>query len=303
MGFNNPLTGLNGSLIYPQIKSPNFNLTAQTGWAILKNGDAYFFNVVATGSITASEFIGTDFVIDSSGEFFYNGTPAHGTLAYSIAPASGTDSYGNAYVEGWASYYSDGTVAYNVAPAGSGGSSLYVASDASGHPTIGLGSDFGGSASGLPYLAASNNTSGLSADLILGTADNGWFTQSISAQNPSNASIAETWHTANLATGFTTGGSDQAPRYRLEATGTGLVVRLDGTAYANAVVASGATMFTLPTGYQPKTRKRFVGPTNLASYTLGGMTAGVSTAGVVTIGAAGVSTNQVVLDGMTYPLD
>lgn len=100
MGFNNPLTGLNGSLIYPQIKSPNFDLATETGWAILKNGDAYFFNVVATGTITASEFIGTDFLITSAGIFFYAGTPAVGNLAMSWAETAGSDAFGNAYQQG-----------------------------------------------------------------------------------------------------------------------------------------------------------------------------------------------------------
>jgi len=101
MGFNNPLTGLNGALIYPQVKSPDFSLAGQTGWAILKNGNAYFFNVVATGTITATAFIGTDFVINSSGEFFYNGTPAAGNLILAIAPVGGSDAFGNAYGAGF----------------------------------------------------------------------------------------------------------------------------------------------------------------------------------------------------------
>jgi hypothetical protein len=100
MGFNNPLTGLNGSLIYPQIKSPNFNLAGKTGWAILKNGDAYFFNVTATGVITATSFAGTDFVINSSGAFFYGGVPAAGNLILALAPTGGTDAFGNGYAPG-----------------------------------------------------------------------------------------------------------------------------------------------------------------------------------------------------------
>jgi hypothetical protein len=98
--FNNPLTGAQGSLVRAQIKSPNFSLAGQTGWAILKNGDAYFFNIVAEGTITATSFIGTDFVINSAGAFFYNGTPAAGNLFCSIASAAGTDAHGNAYGAG-----------------------------------------------------------------------------------------------------------------------------------------------------------------------------------------------------------
>jgi hypothetical protein len=114
----------------------------------------------------------------------------------------------------------------------------------------------------------------------------------------------EVWHTAALAAGFTTGGADQAPRYRLEPVGTGQVVRLDGTAYTSGAVASGAVMFTVPAAYTPLTRKRFVGPTSLSGYVVGEMTAGVQTTGAVTIGALGAAAGeQIVLDGFTYPLD
>ena len=54
-----------------------------------------------TGStITGSSFDGTDFVIDTSGAFFYEGTPATGNLFVSITTADGTDSFGNAYQSG-----------------------------------------------------------------------------------------------------------------------------------------------------------------------------------------------------------
>lgn len=55
---------------------------------------------VTLGAISGSTFSGTDFVINSSGAFFYGGTPAAGNLLLSIAPASGSDSFGNAYPQG-----------------------------------------------------------------------------------------------------------------------------------------------------------------------------------------------------------
>ena len=57
-GFSSPIIGGGGGLVYPQIKSPDFSLAGQTGWAILKNGNAYFFNLTATGTITAATIIG-----------------------------------------------------------------------------------------------------------------------------------------------------------------------------------------------------------------------------------------------------
>jgi hypothetical protein len=80
----------------PAIQSPNFSLAGQTGWAIFQNGNAYFFNITAQGTITASAFEGTDFVIYNSGEFFYSGTPAAGNLVFSLAPPGVTqDQFGN----------------------------------------------------------------------------------------------------------------------------------------------------------------------------------------------------------------
>jgi len=93
---NNPVFG-GGILRIPQIASPNFSIPNQTGWGILQNGSAYFFNVTASGTITATSFAGTDFVINAAGQFFYSGTPALGNLIISIAQSAGTDTFGNAY--------------------------------------------------------------------------------------------------------------------------------------------------------------------------------------------------------------
>jgi hypothetical protein len=102
--FANPITGVNGALVQQQIMSPNFSIQRKTGWAILKNGDAYFFNITASGEITATEFEGSDFFINSSGAYFYSGTPALGNLIDSITQANGTDQYGNAVYGGIVTY-------------------------------------------------------------------------------------------------------------------------------------------------------------------------------------------------------
>ena len=97
--FGNPVMA--GPLLArPVMESEGFSIGAQTGWAIYQNGDAYFFNIVAQGTVTATSFLGTDFVINSAGVFFYNGTPAPGTLTGSWANSAGTDAYGNAYPAG-----------------------------------------------------------------------------------------------------------------------------------------------------------------------------------------------------------
>jgi hypothetical protein len=95
----NPVVG--GTVLRRQaIQSPNYVL-GLTGWAIRQDGTAQFTGIVLIGGT----FTGTNFVINSSGAFFYSGTPAAGNLIASIASASGSnDGHGNAYVAGVAAY-------------------------------------------------------------------------------------------------------------------------------------------------------------------------------------------------------
>jgi hypothetical protein len=55
---------------------------------------------VSVGTISGITFAGANWVLDSSGLFFYSGTPALGNLILSLAPASGSDTYGNTYPQG-----------------------------------------------------------------------------------------------------------------------------------------------------------------------------------------------------------
>jgi hypothetical protein len=99
-GWGKPALGA-GVLRYPQIMSPNFNLASPlsspaNSWALLQNGLAYLFGVVLSGGTIT----GPDYIIDTQGIRFYNGTPASGNLVAWFAPGSGTDSFGNAFTEG-----------------------------------------------------------------------------------------------------------------------------------------------------------------------------------------------------------
>lgn len=93
-GFTDSIVGGGGNLIRKSIQSPNFDIAAMTGWAIMRNGDAYFFDVTATGVVTANSV-----VVKGSGDgvFVYDGVPAHGSLVVAIAAAAGTDDFGNPY--------------------------------------------------------------------------------------------------------------------------------------------------------------------------------------------------------------
>lgn len=97
-GFSNSVIGGEGTLVRPQIASPNFNIanpaaSPTPSWAVLKNGLAYIFGLVLSGGTIT----GPDYIINPSGAFFYTGTPALGNLAISIVPGtvSVTDPEGN----------------------------------------------------------------------------------------------------------------------------------------------------------------------------------------------------------------
>lgn len=64
--FPNPVVGGGGALVIPLIRSPNF-VANLTGWQIAADGSAQFNNLEIRGTLN-----GTDFVINSSGIFFYN---------------------------------------------------------------------------------------------------------------------------------------------------------------------------------------------------------------------------------------
>lgn len=103
MGWLNDIVG--GTILrIPKIQSPGY-VAGSTGWSINQDGSAEFNNLSIRGT-----FNGTDFVINSSGAFFYSGTPANGNLIVSIAPGGGTDAYGNQYPQGIGAFGSLGTI-------------------------------------------------------------------------------------------------------------------------------------------------------------------------------------------------
>jgi hypothetical protein len=91
MAFSNPITGGQGTLVRPAIKSPGYN-PGVAGWSINRDGSAEFNDLTIRG-----EFDGTNFQMTDQGAFFYNGTPALGNLIASIVAQAGTDPFGNAF--------------------------------------------------------------------------------------------------------------------------------------------------------------------------------------------------------------
>jgi hypothetical protein len=89
----NPVVG--GTVLrIPAIQSPNY-VPGVSGWIIKIDGSAEFNNLTIRGT-----FSGTDFIINTAGIFFYNGTPANGNLVLSVSAMAGTDAFGNAYPAG-----------------------------------------------------------------------------------------------------------------------------------------------------------------------------------------------------------
>ena len=167
-GFNNPIIGGSGKLVYPQIESPNF-VDSVSGWQIAKDGSAEFNNLEVRGT-----FLGADYIINSAGAFFYSGTPAAGNLIVSIASTGGTDQFGNTYDAGITSYNPalffanlfDGSLALgSLNPsslvANAGGVAFEDATAAGAQPNVEIFSPtttLGGGISGVWILGESNDT-------------------------------------------------------------------------------------------------------------------------------------------------
>lgn len=111
-GFSDPILDGTGNLTTrAQEQSPNYQ-TGVSGWIIRQDGTVEFNSGTFRGTVTASTFLGTNFVINASGAFFYSGTPAAGNLIASIASAAGTDAYGNAYPQGFMADQGGKIIAY-----------------------------------------------------------------------------------------------------------------------------------------------------------------------------------------------
>jgi hypothetical protein len=269
-GFQNPIVG-GTALRIPAIQSPNFSPGAD-GWIIRIDGSAEFNNLTIRGT-----FNGNDFILNSSGLFIYDGTPAAGNLVATIAPAQGTDGFGNTYLGGIATYDGDqfvalavGNILFGLISQGTNTAGLIglVGADAiealspfsvskpdratwelvDGAVTVTPQSD-----PGYPHMDIGANTAGMAAwlhgALLYATASGG-------------TSTAETWHAPSpLGTGWVagpSGGTVQPVQYRRDALDNLVIV---GTAHTTSTTPA-STVFTLPAGYRPKITQRCVGVSN-----------------------------------------
>jgi hypothetical protein len=88
------LTQGQGQLAIPSVQSPDF-IHDVSGWTINQDGSAEFNDLTLRGT-----FMGTNYVINSTGIFFYSGTPAAGNLVIAIANQLNSDQFGNVYSAG-----------------------------------------------------------------------------------------------------------------------------------------------------------------------------------------------------------
>lgn len=272
-----------------------------------------------------------------SGLFFYSPSIGTGNLVGSWTATAGTDPYGNPYPAGFMIQDGPSRIVINAVD------DIITQTFVTGNPDLDFSAFMQAGASGIGNAqidqwlvnSARNSTNGDVAGLVLHsnntentnpaaayiyyeTAEGQQFNYitvsalgaiitagNITAVEPgSSPAVPETWHDAALTADFTTSAADQAPRYRLEPIAGG-VVRLDGAVYTSTATPADTAMFTLPVGYRPLERKRFVGNTNASGYTtIGGALVAVSTAGVVSVTpTTSAAEQQIVLDGMTFPVD
>jgi hypothetical protein len=107
-GFQHDIAGGGGNLIVTSVQSPAYS-PGSAGWQIRKDGSAEFNNLSIRGT-----FNGTDFILNSSGAFFYSPSEGAGNLVASIAPAAGLDQFNNNYLAGSASYAATFATALNA---------------------------------------------------------------------------------------------------------------------------------------------------------------------------------------------
>ena len=277
MSFSNPITGGQGTLVRPAIKSPNY-VAGSSGWTINRDGSAEFNNLTLRGT-----FNGTDYVINSSGAFFYSGTPAAGNLITSITRATGTDAFGNAYLAGVTTYdnanhlyinlnsaiISQGTFAggaFDSAQAsqlinGGGGELLIegptrTASGFNDAVRLALVAGVSGGLSGTtsPFVQLLDGLGTSPVDLLL----------SGNVIKTDNSGAPENWHVVGTTgqlfqTNWTTtttfnGSGNYGGTLRFRKDGEDNLI-FDGI-WAAGGSAPGTTVFTLPVGYRPKATGR-----------------------------------------------
>jgi hypothetical protein len=255
--FSNPITGAQGALNIPAIKSPNY-VPHVSGWTIDRDGSAEFNNLTVRGT-----FQGTEYTINSSGIYFYAGVPGAGNPPLFYVTSVAADPYGNTL---------NGTVGIF------GGTGIFnLNTDATDYTTLadGLIQHIAGGVLASQMQFSASNPAGVNeiyAEAIsnfgLGNAGFRLIAQfnsgilpvlqlalntSILANDPNQPdNTAEIWHDMrpllNSFTGTVTG--QFPPQYRLNADGWVDVAGYVQTPPGGSSNYNGVVFCTLPNGYR-----------------------------------------------------
>ena len=183
--------GYSGFFVYSPSPGPG-NLVGS--WTAAAGTDPYGNAYPAGLSVTDFNFEGSDFIINTAGAFFYEGTPATGNLFVSITTANGTDTFGNAYLSGVEVHGTTTSFATPALVQHVGNSATNVSTLATTIAATGTGNTL------IVCVGHSVNDEPVSSVLLSGSADN--FRQDffVNVLNPN----IETWSDPGAASGHTT---------------------------------------------------------------------------------------------------
>lgn len=129
-GFSNPIVGGFGILKRTAIRTANY-VMGSAGWTINADGSAEFNNLTIRGS-----FFGTNFEINSTGIFLYNGTPALGNLFIALSNNIGPDRFGNNYTVGFNLFSTTGAAGQIILANNGGQPDLFMQAAGMAHLTV-----------------------------------------------------------------------------------------------------------------------------------------------------------------------
>lgn len=229
-----------------------------SGWQLKRNGDAQFNDVTLTGT-----FSGANYIVDSSGEYWYSGTPAVGNLIASHSSTDTSDPLGNSVVNGLTFY------------TGNTPTSIFVS-------FRGNGVFFG------TIQNADAGTGGMVFEPPITTRIVGRAL----ATDPSTPGIDESWHSLAAGNGWT-----GTVYYRLTIDNEVELWSNNLTAPASSV--NGVTIVTLPSEYWPLN----VNMTFIVQQSVSGFGSRMTLSTTGTLQSTGVSASAGVSLGIRPPLD
>jgi hypothetical protein len=226
------------------------SMTSTFSW--VTQGGIVNNNTLTEAIISASTFLGTDFVQNSFGTFFYSGTPASGNLIASVSNATGSDAAwtsgsGNAYLAGVVTYLFDATHNVYISAAHVANGLNFARSTLASGPWISAGSQLTLTPTGL-FLEANALTIAAGTTVQGGLAVNDFITATGGNSTTPTVITTDTWHAASLLNGWANqGGGLYECQYKLMEDNS---VWLIGV--INPAAMTSTQFMTLPVAYRPQ---------------------------------------------------